>query len=71
MDFRFLEVLKEIITDSLYASIAKLAIAFYLGKKFIQFLVSGFNIAYKAKEKQRMNLIFNLLIINNGFSIKE
>ena len=52
MDFRFLEFLKEIINDTLYASIAKLAIAFYLGKKFIQFLVSGFNIAYKAKEKQ-------------------
>ena len=38
MDFKFIEFLKEIIDDALYASIAKLAIAFYLGKKFIQFL---------------------------------
>lgn len=51
MDFRFLEFFKEIINDALYASIAKLAIAFYLGKKFIQFLISGFNLAYKTKEK--------------------
>ena len=51
MDFRFLEFLKEIINDALYTSIAKLAIAFYLGKKFIQFLISGFNLAYKTKEK--------------------
>ena len=51
MDFKFLEFLKEIINDTLYASIAKLAIAFYLGKKFIQFLISGFNLAYKTKEK--------------------
>ena len=51
MDFKFLEFLKEIINDALYASIAKLAIAFYLGKKFIQFLISGFNLAYKTKEK--------------------
>ena len=49
MDFRFLEFLKEIINDTLYASIAKLAIAFYLGKKFIQFLITAFNIAYKKK----------------------
>lgn len=53
MDFRFLEFLKEIINDTLYASIAKLAIAFYLGKKFIQFLITGFNYAYKEKEKQK------------------
>ena len=51
MDFKFLEFLKEIINDALYTSIAKLAIAFYLGKKFIQFLISGFNLAYKTKEK--------------------
>ena len=51
MDFRFIEFLKEIINDALYASIAKLAIAFYLSKKFIQFLISGFNLAYKTKEK--------------------
>ena len=53
MDFKFLEFLKEIINDALYASIAKLAIAFYLGKKFIQFLISGFNIAYKEKERRK------------------
>ena len=53
MDFRFLEFLKEIINDTLYASIAKLAIAFYLGKKFVQFLITGFNYAYKEKEKQK------------------
>ena len=58
MDFRFLEFLKEIINDALYASIAKLAIAFYLGKKFIQFLISGFNIAYKKKEEQKEDLQF-------------
>lgn len=51
MDFKFLEFLKEIINDALYTSIAKLAIAFYLIKKFIQFLISGFNLAYKTKEK--------------------
>lgn len=51
MDFKFLEFLKEIINDALYTSIAKLAIVFYLSKKFIQFLISGFNLAYKTKEK--------------------
>ena len=64
MDFRFLEFLKEIVNDTLYASIAKLAIAFYLGKKFIQFLVSGFNIAYKAKEKQKEYIEFKKDIID-------
>ena len=58
MDFRFLEFLKEIINDALYASIAKLAIAFYLGKKFIQFLITAFNIAYKKKEEQKEDLQF-------------
>lgn len=53
MDFRFLEFLKEIINDTLYASIAKLAIAVYIGKKFIEFLISGFNIAYKEKERRK------------------
>ena len=56
MDFRFLEVLKEIINDTLYASIAKLAIAFYLCKKFIQFLITAFNIAYKKKEEQKEDI---------------
>lgn len=51
MDFKFLEFLKEIINDALYTSIAKLAIAFYLAKKFIQFLITAFNIAFKTKEK--------------------
>ena len=51
MDFKFLEFLKETINDALYTSIAKLAIAFYLGKKFIQFLITAFNIAFKTKEK--------------------
>ena len=63
MDFRFLEVLKEIITDSLYASVAKLAIAFYLGKKFIQFLITAFNIAYKKKEEQKEDLQFKKDVI--------
>ena len=58
MDFRFLEFLKEIINDTLYASIAKLAIAFYLGKKFIEFLITAFNIAYKKKEEQKEDLQF-------------
>ena len=58
MDFRFLEFLKEIINDALYASIAKLAIAFYLGKKFNQFLITAFNIAYKKKEEQKEDLQF-------------
>ena len=58
MDFRFLEFLKEIINDTLYASIAKLAIAFYLGKKFIQFLITAFNIAYKKKEEQKEDIQF-------------
>ena len=53
MDFKFIEFLKEIIDDALYASIAKLAIAFYIGKKFIEFLISGFNIAYKEKERRK------------------
>lgn len=63
MDFRFLEVLKEIINDTLYASVAKLAIAFYLGKKFIQFLISGFNIAYKAKEEQKEDIQYKKDVI--------
>ena len=58
MDFKFIEFLKEIIDDALYASIAKLAIAFYLGKKFIQFLITAFNIAYKKKEEQKEDLQF-------------
>ena len=53
MDFKFIEFLKEIIDDALYASIAKLAIAVYIGKKFIEFLISGFNIAYKEKERRK------------------
>ena len=63
MDFRFLEFLKEIINDTLYASIAKLAIAFYLGKKFIQFLITAFNIAYKKKEEQKEDLQFKKDVI--------
>ena len=63
MDFRFLEFLKEIINDALYASIAKLAIAFYLGKKFIQFLITAFNIAYKKKEEQKEDLQFKKDVI--------
>ena len=51
MDFKFLEFLKEIINDALYASIAKLAIAFYCLKKVIQFIITGINIAFKTKEK--------------------
>ena len=64
MDFRFLEFLKEIINDALYASIAKLAIAFYLGKKFIQFLITAFNIAYKKKEEQKEDLQFKKILLN-------
>lgn len=64
MDFRFLEFLKEIINDTLYASIAKLAIAFYLCKKFIQFLITGFNIAYKKKEEQKEDLQFKKDVID-------
>ena len=63
MDFRFLEVLKEIITDSLYASVAKLAIAFYLGKKFIQFLITAFNIAYQKKEEQKEDIQYKKDVI--------
>ena len=63
MDFRFLEVLKEIINDTLYASVAKLAIAFYLGKKFIEFLITAFNIAYKKKEEQKEDLQFKKDVI--------
>ena len=63
MDFRFIEFLKEIINDTLYASIAKLAIAFYLGKKFIQFLITAFNIAYKKKEEQKEDLQFKKDVI--------
>ena len=63
MDFKFIEFLKEIIDDALYASIAKLAIAFYLGKKFIQFLVSGFNIAYKKKEEQKEDIQYKKDVI--------
>ena len=62
MDFRFLEFLKEIINDALYASIAKLAIAFYLGKKFIQFLITAFNIAYKKKEEQKEEVEVKYLV---------
>jgi len=63
MDFRFIEFLKEIINDTLYASIAKLAIAFYLGKKFIQFLITGFNIAYKKKEEQKEDIQYKKDVI--------
>ena len=63
MDFKFIEFLKEIIDDALYASIAKLAIAFYLGKKFIQFLISGFNIAYKKKEEQKEDIQYKKDVI--------
>jgi hypothetical protein len=63
MDFRFLEFLKEIINDTLYASIAKLAIAFYLGKKFIQFLITGFNIAYQKKEEQKEDIQYKKDVI--------
>ena len=63
MDFRFLEFLKEIINDTLYASIAKLAIAFYLGKKFIQFLITAFNIAYKKKEEQKEDIQYKKDVI--------
>ena len=58
MDFKFIEFLKEIIDDALYASIAKLAIAFYLCKNFIEFLITAFNIAYKKKEEQKEDLQF-------------
>ena len=63
MDFKFLEFLKEIINDALYASIAKLAIAFYLGKKFIQFLITAFNIAYKKKEEQKEDIQYKKDVI--------
>lgn len=63
MDFRFIEFLKEIINDALYASIAKLAIAFYLGKKFIQFLITAFNIAYKKKEEQKEDIQYKKDVI--------
>ena len=63
MDFRFLEFLKEIINDALYASIAKLAIAFYIGKKFIEFLITAFNIAYKKKEEQKEDIQYKKDVI--------
>ena len=71
MDFRFLEFLKEIINDTLYASIAKLAIAFYLGKKFIQFLISGFNIAYKKKEEQKEDIQYKKDVIELKKDVAE
>lgn len=63
MDFKFIEFLKEIINDALYTSIAKLAIAFYLGKKFIQFLITAFNIAYKKKEEQKEDIQYKKDVI--------
>ena len=63
MDFKFIEFLKEIIDDALYASIAKLAIAFYLGKKFIEFLITAFNIAYKKKEEQKEDIQYKKDVI--------
>ena len=63
MDFRFLEFLKEIVDDAFYASIAKLAIAFYLGKKFIQFLITAFNIAYQKKEEQKEDIQYKKDVI--------
>ena len=63
MDFKFIEFLKEIINDALYASIAKLAIAFYLGKKFIEFLITAFNIAYKKKEEQKEDIQYKKDVI--------
>ena len=63
MDFRFIEFLKEIINDALYTSIAKLAIAFYLCKKFIQFLITAFNIAYKKKEEQKEDIQYKKDVI--------
>jgi hypothetical protein len=54
MDFKdFINQIKELADPAVFAIIAKLAIAFYLGKKFIQFLITGFNYAYKEKEKQK------------------
>ena len=63
MDFKFIEFLKEIIDDALYASIAKLAIAFYIGKKFIEFLITAFNIAYKKKEEQKEDIQYKKDVI--------
>ena len=71
MDFRFLEFLKEIINDTLYASIAKLAIAFYLGKKFIQFLITAFNIAYKKKEEQKEDIQYKKDVIELKEDVAE
>lgn len=51
MDFKFLEFLKQIINESVYASIAKIAIGIYCLKKIIQFIIKGINIAFKTKEK--------------------
>lgn len=50
MDFKFLEFIKEIISDSVYASIAKIAVGFYCLKKLIQFAIKGLNLAFKTKE---------------------
>ena len=71
MDFRFLEFLKEIINDTLYASIAKLAIAFYLGKNFIQFLITAFNIAYKKKEEQKEDIQYKKDVIELKEDVAE
>ena len=51
MDFKFIEFLKDIINESIYASIAKIAIGIYCLKKAIQFIITGINIAFKTKEK--------------------
>ena len=51
MDFKFIEFLKQIINESVYASIAKIAIGIYCLKKIIQFIIKGINIAFKTKEK--------------------
>lgn len=51
MDFKFFELLKQIINESVYASIAKIAIGIYCLKKIIQFIIKGINIAFKTKQK--------------------
>lgn len=51
MDFKFFELLKQIINESVYASIAKIAIGVYCLKKIIQFIIKGINIAFKTKQK--------------------
>ena len=38
-------------------------VTFYLGKKFIQFLISGFNIAYKKKEEQKEDIQYKKDVI--------